>query len=386
MRDRCTLTVNGRRLTASIGDTLVDAALRGGVVIPHECCGGQCNTCLVTLEDGEIDDNGTRVRNTVLGCQATVAGDAVVSFDEVPLPAVRHGTVASIEALSPDILQVVVQMNSPFFYFPGQYTKVKFKGFPARDYSPAPALDGDLDPNRLVYCIKRYPTGQVSSSLGSLIGEGHKVRIDGPYGSAFLRSGRERLVLVSSGTGWAPIWAIAHAACRAQAAREIVIVAGARDAADLIMRPCLQWLREHGVADVTLTASGFHEVPDIRRGRPTAWLPTLRADDCVHVAGAPAMVESVMDLAEAAGAACHADPFLVSSERLSPFERLARLMQPRRGTEQLTPLSPRPQDLTEYETLQPVRGLADRQPFAENSRTIAKRPGRRLLSALLGER
>jgi 3-phenylpropionate/trans-cinnamate dioxygenase ferredoxin reductase subunit len=385
MRDKCTLTVNGKRLTASIGDTLVDAALRGGVVIPHECCGGQCNTCLVTLHDGEIDDNGTRVRNTVLGCQATVAGDAVVSFDEVPLPAVRHGTVASIEALSPDILQVVVQLNSPFNYFPGQYTKLKFRGFPARDYSPAPALDGNLDPTQLVYCIKRYPTGQVSSSLGSLIGEGHKVRVDGPYGSAFLRNGKERLVLVSSGTGWAPIWAIARAARLAQPARDMVIVAGARDPADLIMQPSFQWLRAHGVDDITLTASGFHEESGIRHGRPTAWLPTLHADDCIHVAGAPAMVESVMDMAEAAGAICHADPFIVSSERLSPFERLARLMQPHRETGRFNPLSPRPQDLTAYGTLHAVRQRIDRAQPGED-RAPAMPPGRRLLSVLLGER
>jgi hypothetical protein len=166
----------------------------------------------------------------------------------------------------------------------------------------------------------------------------------------------------------------------------MVIVAGARDAADLIMRPSLQWLREHGVAHITMTASGFHERPDVRHGRPTAWLPTLRADDCVHVAGAPAMVESVMDLAEAAGAACHADPFLVSSERLSPLERLARLMQPRREADRLNPLSPRPQDATEHGTSHAVRDRIDRQRSGADAHPIAERPSRRLLSALLGER
>jgi hypothetical protein len=46
----------------------------------------------VRIYDGEVDDGGTREGDTVLACQATVSGDAVIEFDEVPLPVKRSGS------------------------------------------------------------------------------------------------------------------------------------------------------------------------------------------------------------------------------------------------------------------------------------------------------
>jgi hypothetical protein len=47
----------------------------------------------------------------------------------------------------------------------------------------------------------------------------------------------------------------------------------------------------------------------LRRGPPDRVLPTLAADDVVHAAGAPALVDAVAQAAMAAGARFHADPF-----------------------------------------------------------------------------
>jgi len=78
-----TLLINGRRIKASPGDTLLDAGLANRIVIPHDCCTGQCSTCRVRVYDGDVDDEGTREGDTVLACQATVSGNAVIEFDEV---------------------------------------------------------------------------------------------------------------------------------------------------------------------------------------------------------------------------------------------------------------------------------------------------------------
>src|SRR5215217_9740624 len=115
-----TVLINGRRINAHPGDTLLDAAMASGIVIPHDCCTGQCSTCRVRVYDGEVDDQGTRERDTVLACQATVSGNAVIEFEEVPLPAKRSGTVTSIESISPDILEVVVTLSKPLTHLPGQ--------------------------------------------------------------------------------------------------------------------------------------------------------------------------------------------------------------------------------------------------------------------------
>ena len=93
---RCSLTLNGAQVRASIGDTIVDAALKGGIIVPHDCCGGQCDTCRVTVVSGDIEDFGTRERDTVLACQATLEGDVVIGIDQVPLADTRQGTVTSV--------------------------------------------------------------------------------------------------------------------------------------------------------------------------------------------------------------------------------------------------------------------------------------------------
>lgn len=44
MASTCNLIVNGHAIKANVGETLVDAALGGWTVIPHDCCSGQCET------------------------------------------------------------------------------------------------------------------------------------------------------------------------------------------------------------------------------------------------------------------------------------------------------------------------------------------------------
>jgi 3-phenylpropionate/trans-cinnamate dioxygenase ferredoxin reductase subunit len=345
MSDHCTLVVNGRQLRANIGDTLVDAGLAAKLLIPHDCCSGQCDTCKVRVLSGSVDDQGTLDGAMVLACQATIEGDAEIVFEEVPIPAKRAGTLTAMRPLSPEIVEVVISMNSPFPYFAGQYMKVAFAGYPSRDYSPTAYLDGGLDETELVFHIKRYEGGLVSSALGNAIGLGHKVAVNGPYGHAFYRPGPSRLVLVASGTGWAPIWSVAHAARLAEPTRAMVVIAAARDPRNLYMGPALNWLSANGVAEIVVTATGERVGGDTRFGRPTEFLPEITASDLVYAAGAPEMVDAVKHLAHLGGAECHADPFTISPNAGSMFDRLRRAMRAGAAAPAESPLSPRPAGL-----------------------------------------
>jgi NAD(P)H-flavin reductase len=139
--------------------------------------------------------------------------------------------------------------------------------------------------------------------------------VRGPFGNAFFRKADGRIVLVATGTGWAPIWAVARAARYHQPQREMVVVVGARDAGNLYMQPSLEWLRQTGVQQITMTCSGSRVVNPIQSGRPTVHLPRLQDTDTVYVAGAPNMVSAVEFLAGIGGATCYADPFLPATER-----------------------------------------------------------------------
>jgi NAD(P)H-flavin reductase/ferredoxin len=342
MSDTCRLTINGKTITAECGETLVDAALAGRLLIPHDCCSGQCETCRVHIVSGMIDAQGTAERDTVLACMAQLAGDVAIRFDEVPDVVREQGTVTAISWLSADVMEVIVALRAPITYLPGQYANVAFAGFPGRDYSPAPRADGSLDPAELVLHVRRLPDGIVSSELGRRIMPGHKVKVRGPHGNAFHRNGSGRLVLVAGGTGWAPIWAVARASRLSEPGREITIIVGSRDRANLYMRPSLAWLRARGVSDIVMT-SELGARGDALTGRPSDYLPILLPTDIVYVAGAQGLVNAVKHKALAADAVCYADPFLPSGEKPSLFGRVARFL---RGPAALAPssavMSPRP--------------------------------------------
>src|SRR5262249_61121583 len=109
-----------------------------------------------------------------------------------------------------------------------QYCRVQFRGFPARCYSPTVPLDAPADQRLMHLHVRMVPDGRVSSALGREIREGHRVKITGPLGSAYLRPNhRHRLVLIAGGPGFSPIWSIAAAALWWWPARGMVLVVGA---------------------------------------------------------------------------------------------------------------------------------------------------------------
>jgi NAD(P)H-flavin reductase/ferredoxin len=333
------LVINGKTVKANYGETLVDAGLSGWVAIPHDCNSGQCATCRVTVVSGRVDDRGTAEKDTVLACQAKVIGNAEIAFDHVPEIAKRSGVITGIATLAPDIVEVTVTLASPLGFRPGQYLSVKFAGFPARDLSPTVRHDGTAAPGELVFHVRRYPGGLMSTQIGATIRPGHRVQVRGPFGSAFLREGDGPLVLIAGGTGWAPIWSVAVAARREQRHRDVVVIVGSRDAAGLYMRRSLEWLIDDGVRDVIATAESGASDP-IRRGRPTHYLPSLGPEDTVYVAGPPPLVDAVKLKSRAASARCYADPFLPNAQPLSLIDRvMAMLRRPAAPVE--TP-APRP--------------------------------------------
>lgn len=326
MTTACNLVINGRSVEAKIGETLVDAGLGGWVAIPHDCCSGQCETCRVTVVSGAVDDQGTRDGRTVLACQATVAGNAEIKFEESPATVKLAGVVTAMKRVAPDVMEVTVSLESPLTYRPGQYVGVKFAGFPSRDMSPTVRPDATEKPGELIFHIRRYPGGLVSTQIGATIRTGHRVTIRGPHGYAFLREGDGPIVLVAGGTGWAPIWSLAAAARREQRHRELIVIAGAREADGLYMRQSLEWLIDDGVRDVMATVE-LGRGDDFLPGRPTHYLPSLGPEDTVYVAGPPGMVDAIKHKARAAAARCYADPFLPSVEKLSLVDRVMQMLR-----------------------------------------------------------
>jgi 3-phenylpropionate/trans-cinnamate dioxygenase ferredoxin reductase subunit len=173
-------------------------------------------------------------------------------------------------------------------------------------------LEGRANDRLLNFHIRRFPDGIVSSALGRNIRIGHRVKVTGPFGGAFLRPNHSgSIVLVASGTGFAPMWSIAVAAILERPQREMVFVVAARKLQSLYMHSALCRLALFPNVTIIPTVSEQQSVsPAIRSGRPTDHLPNLSPNDVVYTSGAPAMTDTVARIARAAGAKCYTDPFV----------------------------------------------------------------------------
>lgn len=306
----CRLEINGSTISARRGDVLLDAALINGVEIPFDCRSGLCGTCRVRLLEGRVF-GGQADAGTIYACQSRIVSDLRIAMEERPEAAVCSGVVAELLPLAEDMCEVCIELPEALEYIPGQYFSVKFRGFPARYFSPTAPLDWPSDEALLRFHITRLRNGRVSSQLGRRIRAGHRVKLEGPFGSAYLRSFySHRLVLVASGSGFAPIWSIAEAAIKTEPRREIVLIAAARRLASFYMAPALRRLALFpNVTIIPVTTESQHVSMAVREGRPTDHLPPLTPDDIIFAAGAPAMVRTVAAIAASAGAKCYTDPF-----------------------------------------------------------------------------
>ncbi|MCC2659040.1 MAG: phenol hydroxylase, partial [Panacagrimonas sp.] len=84
MSYQLTIDPLGATIEVEDGQTMLDAALRAGIYLPHACCHGLCATCKVQVVDGEIEHGEAspfalmdfeRDERKTLACCATLQSD-----------------------------------------------------------------------------------------------------------------------------------------------------------------------------------------------------------------------------------------------------------------------------------------------------------------------
>jgi 3-phenylpropionate/trans-cinnamate dioxygenase ferredoxin reductase subunit len=327
MRKICKVKLNNELFLANCGDLVLDWALMNGVDLPHDCRSGICGACRVRLVEGTVFGGHEPGDDMIHACQARIVSDLEIVTEKVPDQVAMSARVANIVRLAPDVCGVDVELPTRLHYLPGQYCKLQFRGFPARSYSPTYPLEGPPDDRLLHFHIRRLPDGTVSSALGRDIRIGHRVRLTGPFGSAFLRPNHSgSIVLVASGTGFAPLWSIAVAAILERPQRELIFVVAARKLQSLYMHAALCRLALFpNVTIVPIVLEPQSVSHAIRSGRPTDHLPNLSPNDDVYTSGAPVMTERVALIARAAGAKCYTDPFVSNARPAEQTTLMARL-------------------------------------------------------------
>jgi len=212
---------NGKEFSAEINETILNAALRSGLVLEHSCKTGRCGSCKVQVCTGLttpiVDELGLnpieRNAGWILSCVRSAASDAHLNVEDLgdikiyptkTLPC----RIQSLERLSTDVLRVILRLppNQQLDYHPGQYIDVIGKDGLRRSYSIANAPTSD---KLIELHIRHVPEGTMSRYWFDEAKTSDLLRLNGPLGTFFLRdpSGLD-LILLATGTGMAPIKAI----------------------------------------------------------------------------------------------------------------------------------------------------------------------------------
>jgi len=221
-----TVQPSGRSFNAESNETLLAAGLRQGIGMPYGCKDGACGSCKCKKISGEVSHGphqekalsaAEQAAGFVLTCCASAHSDVVLESRQVTeegaFPIKKMPVrVLSLEKKSDDVMVVKLQLpaNDVMQFHAGQYVDFLLRDGDRRSYSMANA------PHTLVagspaieLHIRHMPGGKFTDHVFGAMKEKEIQRIEGPQGSFYLREDSQKpIVLLASGTGFAPIKAI----------------------------------------------------------------------------------------------------------------------------------------------------------------------------------
>ena len=213
---------SGRQFSCEAGETVLAAAMRAGVQLPYGCKNGACGSCKGKLVSGsvELGPHQARALSTeeqaagqTLFCCAVPHSDVSIEAREVlgvgDFPVKKSPVrVARLERAADDVMLMSLQLPATerLQYKAGQYVEFLLKDGKRRAYSIATPPHAD---DLLSLHIRHMPGGVFTDHVFGAMKEKDILRFEGPLGTFFLREDSNKpIVLLASGTGFAPIKAI----------------------------------------------------------------------------------------------------------------------------------------------------------------------------------
>lgn len=219
MTHQLTIEPLGVTLEVAPGQTLLDAALRHGIYLPHACGHGLCGTCKVQVLEGEVDHGPAnpfalmdveRDEGKTLACCATALSDLVIEADvdedpdaeAIPLRDVT-ATVARAEMLTPTIRGLWLRLDDALPFQAGQYVQLHVPGVDGpRAFSIANSPQEVQATGLLELNVRRVPGGAATTWLHERLAPGDRLRLSGPNGRFFVRrSAGKPLIFLAGGSG-----------------------------------------------------------------------------------------------------------------------------------------------------------------------------------------
>ncbi|MCW5662757.1 MAG: CDP-6-deoxy-delta-3,4-glucoseen reductase [Piscinibacter sp.] len=247
-----TVQPSGRSFSVERDEPVLVAAIRQGIGLPYGCKDGACGSCKSRLLEGRVIHGTHQLKalspaeedaGLILTCRAAPQTDLVIEARTVPgageFPVRKMPTrVMSIDKVAPDVavLQMQLPANDPLKYHAGQYVEFILRDGARRSYSMANAPHTQTDKPSIELHVRHMPGGKFTDHVFGAMKEKDILRLEGPFGSFFLREDSDRpIVLLASGTGFAPIKAIIEQLEFKGITRPAVLYWGARRRADLYL-------------------------------------------------------------------------------------------------------------------------------------------------------
>jgi len=335
-----TLKPSGHRFEVKEGQNVLQAGLDAGFMMPYSCRTGVCRTCRGTVREGRVDygmvhptylPDVDKAKGYALLCQAQPLSDLVVEVRELEglagiRPRLIPCRIEKLERPAPDVALIGLRlpMNENFRFVAGQYIDILLKDQKRRSYSIAlpPKPEGVT---YLELHVRHTPGGLFTDHLFSKAKVRDILRFEGPLGTFFLRQDSDKpIIMLASGTGFAPIKAICEQALEKKLARPITLYWGCRVKRDLYMLDLAQtWERENFrfvpvLSDPTPECTWTGRTGFVHRAVMQDF-PDLSGVQ-VYACGAPVMVEAARaDFSSHCGLPAEeffADSFLTEADRV----------------------------------------------------------------------
>ena len=306
-----TIQPSGLQLQVEEGEAILTAALRQGFVLPYGCKNGACGSCKGRILSGTVDygvyqpkalTEEEKTAGKALFCQAKPLSDLVIEARAIgAVKGIEVKTlpcrVQKMERLADDVMVLHLKLpaNEKLVYLAGQYLEFLLKDGSRRSFSMASAPH---DAELVQLHVRHVAGGAFTDHVFGKMKERDILRFEGPLGTFFLREDSAKpIVLVASGTGFAPIKAIVEEALHRGIARPMTLYWGGRRPRDLYMNALAErWAAQGRLTYVPVISDALAE--DGWTGRTgfvhravMADFPDLSGHQ-VYACGVPVMVDA----------------------------------------------------------------------------------------------
>jgi CDP-4-dehydro-6-deoxyglucose reductase, E3 len=271
------LIPSGVTFSASDQLSILDSALLSNFTLQYGCKDGQCGICKSKVVSGEVNypaksmgiSEDEQNKGYVLTCTARPLSNMEIEAKYFPElddiePKLVPCRVDSVDYPAGDI--AIIKLRLPpdhiFKYLAGQYINLILNG-QRRSYSIANTYSSY---SGVELHIRRVKNGLFSDFFFNNIQLDQLLRLEGPFGTFFVRKSMSPIVFLAGGTGFAPVKAMVETLLEENSNREIYFYWGSTTADGFYSKLPESWQLEYENIHFIPVLSGENESWHGRRG------------------------------------------------------------------------------------------------------------------------